>query len=97
MTLWVQDDLHHINAQGIKVRFIQIWDLEKVKEAMGPQTKMVHVESPSNPLMMVSTAKCSINLQLVARCLVHGTDDLITHRYAIFVRSQPSSSPTGPY
>jgi cystathionine beta-lyase/cystathionine gamma-synthase len=42
-------------GQGIKVRFIQIWDLEKVKQALGPQTKMVHVESPSNPLMMVTT------------------------------------------
>jgi len=39
--------------QGIKVRFIEIWDLQKVKDALGPQTKMVHVESPSNPLMMV--------------------------------------------
>ena len=39
--------------QGIKVRFIEIWDLAKVKAALGPATKMVHVESPSNPLMMV--------------------------------------------
>ena len=97
LTLLVQDDLHCINAQGIKVRFIQIWDLEKVKEAMGPQTKMVHVESPSNPLMMVSTVKCPINLQLFARCLAHGTDEPIVHRCAIFARSPPSSSPTGPY
>ena len=39
--------------QGIKVRFIQIWDLDKVRAALGPHTKMVHIESPSNPLMMV--------------------------------------------
>ncbi|EKX44816.1 hypothetical protein GUITHDRAFT_157916 [Guillardia theta CCMP2712] len=40
--------------QGITVKFVQIWNLEEVKKAMTSKTKIVHIESPSNPLMMVT-------------------------------------------
>ena len=40
--------------QGIKVRFVESWDLDKVRQALSPQTKIMHIESPSNPLMHVT-------------------------------------------
>mmetsp|Transcript_63946 Transcript_63946/g.133295 ORF Transcript_63946/g.133295 Transcript_63946/m.133295 type:complete len:414 (-) Transcript_63946:567-1808(-) len=39
---------------GVNVKFVASWDLEKVRKMMGPKTKIVHIESPSNPLMMVT-------------------------------------------
>jgi cysteine-S-conjugate beta-lyase len=40
--------------QGIKVRFVESWDIAKVKSAISPNTKIVHIETPSNPLMHVT-------------------------------------------
>mmetsp|Transcript_33332 Transcript_33332/g.74716 ORF Transcript_33332/g.74716 Transcript_33332/m.74716 type:complete len:414 (-) Transcript_33332:53-1294(-) len=43
--------------QGIVVKFVPIWNLEEVKKALTSKTKMVHIESPSNPLMMVTNIR----------------------------------------
>ena len=40
--------------QGIKVRFVESWDISKVKSALSPHTKILHIETPSNPLMQVT-------------------------------------------
>lgn len=40
--------------QGVTVKFVESWNLDKVKAMMGPKTRIVHIESPSNPLMMVT-------------------------------------------
>jgi len=39
---------------GILVKFVDTTNLEAVKAAISPKTKLVHVESPSNPLMRIS-------------------------------------------
>ncbi|KAJ1487774.1 Cys/Met metabolism PLP-dependent enzyme-domain-containing protein [Baffinella frigidus] len=40
--------------QGVAVKFVKSWELDEVRKALSPRTKMVHIESPSNPLMMVT-------------------------------------------
>jgi len=39
---------------GIGVKFVDTTDLEKLKQALTPSTKLLHIESPSNPLMRIS-------------------------------------------
>lgn len=44
---------------GITTKFVDTSDLEAVKNAITPQTKLVHIESPSNPLMHISGTRLS--------------------------------------
>jgi cystathionine beta-lyase len=39
---------------GIKVRFVDTTDLGTVRAALTPDTRMLHMETPSNPLMRIS-------------------------------------------
>jgi cystathionine gamma-lyase/homocysteine desulfhydrase len=39
---------------GIKVTFVDTSDLEAVKRSIGPETRAVYMETPSNPLLKVS-------------------------------------------
>lgn len=48
--LLTQDCVH----SGIKVTFVNTTDLNAVAKAITPQTKLIHLESPSNPLMRIS-------------------------------------------
>jgi len=46
-----------ITNYGIDVKFIDFSDLEKAKNAITPKTKMLWIETPSNPLMKVVDLK----------------------------------------
>lgn len=48
--LLTQDCCH----SGVKVTFVNTTDLNAVAKAITPQTKMIHLESPSNPRMRIS-------------------------------------------
>ncbi|KAL6077449.1 Cystathionine gamma-synthase [Balamuthia mandrillaris] len=39
---------------GIKATFVDTTDVESVKAALKPNTRLVHIESPSNPLMRIT-------------------------------------------
>lgn len=43
-----------LSRLGITCTFVDTTDLEKVKEALRPETKGVYIETPSNPLLKVS-------------------------------------------
>lgn len=43
-----------VSGYGIEVTYVDASDLAAVKAAMKPNTKLVHVETPSNPLMVLT-------------------------------------------
>ena len=43
-----------VSGYGIEVTYVDSSDLAAVKAAMKPNTKLVHVETPSNPLMVLT-------------------------------------------
>jgi len=47
---------------GIVVRFVSTADLDAVRSAIGPRTKLVHTESPSNPLMRITDLRALATL-----------------------------------
>ena len=47
----------HFSRFGVEYSYIDTSDLENVKAAMRPNTKLVYLESPSNPAMLVTDIK----------------------------------------
>ncbi|HWT67360.1 MAG TPA: PLP-dependent aspartate aminotransferase family protein [Terracidiphilus sp.] len=43
-----------ISGYGIEIAYVDTSDLKAVEAAMRPNTKLVHIETPSNPLMVLS-------------------------------------------
>jgi cystathionine beta-lyase/cystathionine gamma-synthase len=43
-----------ISGYGIEIAYVDTSDLKAVEAAMRPTTKLVHIETPSNPLMVLS-------------------------------------------
>ncbi len=43
-----------VSGYGIEIEFVDTSDLKAVEAAFKPNTKMIHVETPSNPLMVLS-------------------------------------------
>ncbi|HSG29428.1 MAG TPA: aminotransferase class I/II-fold pyridoxal phosphate-dependent enzyme [Candidatus Krumholzibacterium sp.] len=43
-----------LGGWGVDVDFVDTTDIEKVKSALRPETKLIHVETPANPTMAVS-------------------------------------------
>jgi cystathionine beta-lyase/cystathionine gamma-synthase len=43
-----------VSGYGIEVSYVDTSDLKAVEAAMKPNTKLIHVETPSNPLMVLS-------------------------------------------
>jgi len=43
-----------VTGHGIEIEYVDTSDTEKVKAAIRPNTKLIHVETPSNPLMVLS-------------------------------------------
>ncbi|MEJ2726388.1 MAG: aminotransferase class I/II-fold pyridoxal phosphate-dependent enzyme [Deltaproteobacteria bacterium] len=39
---------------GVKSSFVDTSDLDNIKKAMGPKTRMIYIETPANPTMMMS-------------------------------------------
>lgn len=46
-----------LSRMGIQTTFVDTTDVEKVKEAITPQTKGIYIETPSNPLLKVTDLK----------------------------------------
>ncbi len=44
---------HHIRRFGIETRFADLTDPDNLKKALGPKTRMVFTETPSNPNMRI--------------------------------------------
>jgi methionine-gamma-lyase len=44
----------HLPRQGIEVSLVDSSDLKQVQEALRPNTRLVHVESPANPILRIS-------------------------------------------
>ncbi len=44
---------HHIRRFGIEARFADLTDPKNLKQALGPKTRMVFTETPSNPNMRI--------------------------------------------
>lgn len=43
-----------VSGYGIQIEYVDTSDLSAVKAAMKPNTKLVHIETPSNPLMILT-------------------------------------------
>jgi cystathionine beta-lyase/cystathionine gamma-synthase len=43
-----------VRGYGIQIQYVDTSDLKAVEAAMRPNTKLVHIESPSNPLMVLT-------------------------------------------
>ena len=62
---------HGIPRAGVEVTFVDMTDLDAVKKAMKPNTKMVYVETPANPTLdIVDIAAVSEIAHTVAGCSV---------------------------
>jgi cystathionine beta-lyase len=65
-----------VQRMGISVNYVDTCDLDSVRTAITPQTKLLLLESPTNPLLRISdieaiaalTAKRAFFLQLITRC-----------------------------
>jgi cystathionine beta-lyase/cystathionine gamma-synthase len=51
-----------VSGYGIQIEYVDTSDLKAVEAAMRPNTKLVHIETPSNPLMVLTdiAAVCKI-------------------------------------
>jgi len=45
-----------VSGYGIEVQYVDTSDLTAVEAAIQPNTKLIHVETPSNPLMVLTAA-----------------------------------------
>jgi cystathionine beta-lyase/cystathionine gamma-synthase len=43
-----------VSGYGIEIEYVDTSDLAAVEAAMKPNTKLVHIETPSNPLMVLT-------------------------------------------
>lgn len=43
-----------VSGYGIQIEYVDTSDLKAVEKAMRPNTKLVHIETPSNPLMVLT-------------------------------------------
>jgi len=48
---------HGITRYGVEVTFVDTRDIENVKKAMKPNTKLVYIETPANPNMYITDIK----------------------------------------
>lgn len=56
--LLTQDCVHN----GVIVTFVDTTDLKSVEKAISPRTRLIHTESPSNPLMRITDLKALADL-----------------------------------
>ncbi|WP_026769300.1 PLP-dependent aspartate aminotransferase family protein [Asinibacterium sp. OR53] len=55
---------------GIKVNYVDCSDLEQVFNAITPQTKLIWLETPTNPTLKIADIKAIAQLAKVHRCLL---------------------------
>lgn len=77
--------LHKIlNRSGVTVSLISTGDLEALERAITPQTKLLWLESPGNPLMSITDLKAS-----VAIAKRHGVLTAVDNTFATPVLTRP--------
>ena len=54
---------------GLKFKFVDMKDLEAVKSAISPQTKLVWVETPTNPMMNIVDIEAIVQISKAANAL----------------------------
>ncbi len=59
-----------IGPMGVEFSFVDLTDLDRVKEALRPSTKLVWVETPSNPMLNVSDIESICDLAHRQKALV---------------------------
>lgn len=59
-----------LNKQGITAKYVDGTDLEAVRAAIGPRTKLVHIETPTNPRLEV------LDIRAIAR-IAHEAGSLL--------------------
>ncbi len=61
---------NHLSRFGVTSTFVNTSKLEDVESAFRPQTKVLYVETPSNPAMQVTDIKAAAELAHVHNCLL---------------------------
>jgi methionine-gamma-lyase len=60
----------HLSRFGVQATFVDTTDLDKVRRAIRPETRLVYVESPSNPAMQVTDIAAVAGIAHGAGCLL---------------------------
>ena len=60
----------HFARFGVESTFVDTSDLGQLRKAMKPNTRMVYVESPSNPTMSVTDLRAAAEIAHAAGCLL---------------------------
>jgi cystathionine beta-lyase/cystathionine gamma-synthase len=60
----------HLGRQGIEVSLVDTSDLEQVRAALRPNTRMVYVETPANPILRLSDIQALAGIAHDARALL---------------------------
>lgn len=69
---------------GISVRFIDTSEIEKVATAIGPKTKLIWLETPTNPTLKISDIEAIARIAKVNHCLL-----CVDNTFATPVLQQP--------
>ncbi len=79
-----------ITNYGIDVKFVDLSNLEKVKNAITPRTRLLWIETPSNPLMKIVDLKGvnEIRNQLIPNSLIVCDNTFMRFCYEIFFLTQ---------
>ena len=63
--------LRHVWSRfGIEVDFVDTTDLEALRSAVRPETKLIHVETPSNPMMTITDIQGCSEIARESGCLL---------------------------
>jgi len=64
-----------VSGYGIQIEYVDTSDLKAVEAALKPNTKLIHIETPSNPLMVLTdiTAVCKLAHDVGAEVSVDNT------------------------
>jgi methionine-gamma-lyase len=60
----------HLSRFGVAATYVDTSDLAEVRRAMRPETKMIYVETPSNPLMQVTDIRAVADAAHERGCLL---------------------------
>ena len=60
----------HLSRFGVTASFVDTTDLENVRRAIQPNTRMVYIETPSNPAMQVTDVRAAAQLAHAHDCVL---------------------------
>ncbi|WP_088008315.1 cystathionine beta-lyase [Indiicoccus explosivorum] len=70
-----------LNKFGIDHSFVNMTDLDKVAKAIRPNTKVIYVETPSNPVMNITDIETAAKLAKANGCLTFVDNTFMTPLY----------------